>query len=79
MNTGLRSEHSYSLYVLNKEDHLIGPALLIHADDDEHAITEVRKTLNGHAAELRDGLRLVKQFNPSQYGRAGACEDSDAA
>jgi len=56
-------EHSYSLYVLNKEDGLIGPALLISAEDDEQAIVEARKTVNGQAAELRDGLRLVKEFN----------------
>lgn len=56
-------EHSYSLYVLNKEGALIGPALLISAEDDEQAIVEARKTINGHAAELRDGLRLVKGFD----------------
>lgn len=53
--------HSYRLYIL-KDGRLIGPAMVIPADDDEAAVAEARKRIGRHDAELRDELRLVKKF-----------------
>ena len=59
--------HSYRLYVYGKDGSLLGPAMLLSVANDENAIAEARKCLDGHAAELRDDdLRLVMKFEPRQ-------------
>ena len=58
--------HHYRLYILNKEDRLIGPALLIDAEADEVAIAEAIRRFDGVAAELWDGERLVRKFPPTE-------------
>jgi len=39
--------HFYRLYVLDKAGHLVAPAMVIHAKDDEAAITEAAKRIDG--------------------------------
>lgn len=58
--------HAYSLYVYNQDGGLIGPPIRISACSDEAAVVEATKCLGELTAELRDGLRLVKQFVPKQ-------------
>jgi hypothetical protein len=61
------TEHaSYSLTVLDKEGHPFGPALRVCGEDDCHAISEAKKYIGSHAAELFEGLRLVKRFDRKQ-------------
>jgi hypothetical protein len=55
--------HSYRLYVYREDGALIGPAMAIDANDDDAAIGEAAKRVDGFDAELRDELRLVKAFS----------------
>src|SRR5262249_44153669 len=54
--------HKYRLYLYDAEDHLIAPALVISADNDDAATEQAEKMLDGARAELRDGDRLVKRL-----------------
>ena len=65
--TGTKMQrHSYRLYVYGKDGKLIGPAMALKLDNDEAAIAEASKRVNGYAAELRDAQRLVIKFEGKQ-------------
>jgi hypothetical protein len=54
--------HSYRLYIYGAKGDLLGPATVLSVANDDAAIAEASKRLDGHAAELRDELRLVMKF-----------------
>jgi uncharacterized Zn ribbon protein len=57
--------HKYRLYVYDAGDHLIAPAMVISADNDDAATEQAEKMLDGVRVELRDGDRLVME-HPSK-------------
>jgi hypothetical protein len=58
--------HDYRLYTCGGDGELIGPGIQIRADDDEAAIQVAKNYINGLAAELCDGVRIVQRFNDEE-------------
>ncbi len=54
--------HKYRLYIYDAENHLLAPAMVIAADNDEAAGKQAEKMLDGVRAKLVDGNRLVMSF-----------------
>lgn len=58
------ANRSYSLFIENNDGHLLGPPLMVQADNDDDAVAQAAKIIaDGLYAELRDDMRLVKTFN----------------
>ena len=52
----------YRLFVYSDDGRLLGPAMIVHADNDAEAIAQAEVVRGSFAAELLDveGLRIVK-------------------
>ena len=53
----------YRLYVLNKE-HVARPPVILDCADDDVAINEAGKYINGRVIEIWDCARLVNRLEP---------------
>lgn len=50
---------AYRLFELDRNDRLMGPAQVIECDDDDAALIEARRYVDGHAVEIwRDDERI---------------------
>jgi hypothetical protein len=54
----------YRLYRVDKEGHVLGPPEVILGDDDQAAIAEAQRYVDGVAVELWDRARRVAFLPP---------------
>jgi hypothetical protein len=55
---------AYRIYTIDKDGHIVGPANIVDAADDQEARQEAKRMLEGHTIELWDGSRRVAKFDP---------------
>jgi hypothetical protein len=55
---------AYRVYTIDKSGHILGPANLIEAADDETARQEAKRGLDGHTVEVWIGGRRIAKFDP---------------
>ncbi len=50
---------AYRFYKINPDDHVVGPPHIVKCEDDDAALIEARKFVDGHAIEIwRDSKRV---------------------
>jgi hypothetical protein len=59
---------TYRVYTLSKDEHIQSPPRVIDCPDDEAAIKEARRWLDGHALEVWDQHRKIGRLEPEQDG-----------
>jgi hypothetical protein len=55
---------AYRIYTLSRYDRVRGPPRVIDCPDDDSAMHQARKFMDGRSLELWDGPRLVGRLNP---------------
>ena len=54
----------YRLYTIRKDGRTAGPPVVIECPDDQAAVQEANKVLDGHAIEVWENARLVSRLEP---------------
>ena len=52
----------YRVFFLDKENHVTLPAEVIEASDDQEAMTQARRFIDGKDIELWEGPRFIARF-----------------
>jgi hypothetical protein len=55
---------AYRIYTLDDDGHIVGPPAVIDCPDDQAAIQEAKRTLDGKVIELWDGPRQIAKLAP---------------
>ena len=56
----------YRIYVVDKNNHILGPADVVDAVDDDAAMKKAAALLDGHAIEIWQLSRFVVRLEPGK-------------
>jgi hypothetical protein len=56
--------HTYRIYTVTRDGHIHNPPRLVECDDDDAALKEARRFLDGEALEVWDRQRKVGRLEP---------------
>ena len=57
-----RAMPDYRIYKLDKEGHIYGPPAVVQCADDQEALKEARRALDGRDIELWQGERFIRKL-----------------